>query len=267
VLHIDVFAHVHRDVHCAYFSDTSLVNDTHFDELPILSLCHKVGELEGKSRLELVLLKPGSAVSATDQGEEEKQKEGQEQEQEQAVASPVEPWTCCMWELRLCEEVQQPPPAQEHRGEGGEAGTDSDSASPPSPVLVQTKRALCRWADSACFDSEAWHSVALMLQASGDAAGGGDTGGGGCAGNVELAVDGAGRMKLDGPCEEGVAAAWLPAASAPTATATDSPAAETSGDQTEGIVLHGYDQWKWHCDTVDVWSVLDYISIRHDRSC
>ena len=201
---------------CANYASVSIccsvTTDLHnisFSEVPILSLCNKVEGLEGKSRLELVLLKPASACP--DQGHTL--------------------WSGCMWELHLCEMVEQHPEenageeeleedqSQDKDKEGGGGEEEETDTEPPLPVFLATKTVLCRWADSASFDSSAWHSIALTLQASGSGGGsaGGDSGEGGSGtateGNVELTVDGTGRMKVDGPFEEGegIAAAWLPA--------------------------------------------------------
>lgn len=149
-----------------------VVNNKRYRKVSVLSLRHKVGGLEGRSRLELLLLLPEGAAEAA------------------AV------WPDCLWELHLVE-VE----ATKENEENNDLKS-SDDAEEKATVLT-------RWVDSASFDASRWHSVALTLQASPDPAL--QAGG---RGGAELTVDGAGRMKVDGSFEEGVAAAWLPLSNA-----------------------------------------------------
>lgn len=198
----------------------SKIGGSTFDEVPILSLCNKVEGLEGKSRLELVLLKPGVEIVASPTPDDE----NKEDQQVEVETPPVEPWAGCVWELQLCEEVKVESPVEVDFSEEEEKTEEvKEDTEPPTPQFTLNKTVLSRWADSTAFDSFSWHSIALTLQASGD----------GAAGNVGLVVDGTGRMKMDGPFEEGTAAAWLP--SPKTNIETLSPTDEVDDVENKGL--------------------------------
>lgn len=222
--------------------ERKVINNMLFDELPVLSLCNKVGGLEGRSRLELVLLKPA------------REQQGGEGEGGEEGAT----WQGCAWELHLCEELEQRVAEevvvdgqqdQDQQGQKTEKEQqqqelmqESGELSQPTTVTTVTERVvLCRWADTAAFDPLRWHSIALSLRASSggaDSGSGEDSGGG----SVELTVDGTGRMKMDGSFEEGsgVAAAWLPVAPAAAgagagASSTPTAGANRTEELTEGM--------------------------------
>jgi len=187
----------------------SEVGSVSYDDVPILSLCNKVEGLEGKSRLELVLLKPGSDVVVSQPEGEEVTKEEDMDDNVEVETPPEQPWTECLWELRLCEDVLVEVTPTENDEEDSVAenkqDVDTEEKEIEEPQYTQTSTVLSRWAESCAFDSTMWHSIAVTLQAStGDDSSN-------MTGNVELSVDGTGRMKVDGPFEEGIAAAWLPA--------------------------------------------------------
>ena len=166
-----------------------------------------MGGLEGRSRLELVLLKPGIEENIAE-SDGDRQSEAENKDGEPTPSN--EPWCGCMWELHLCEEMEHIPDSDtvEDSGSVEEQNCDDKEdvdVDPPAPIFVQKKTKLCRWADSAAFDATSWHSIALTLQ---QCSSSGDTEA--ATENVGLTVDGTGRMKIDGPFEEGIAAAWLP---------------------------------------------------------
>lgn len=142
-----------------------------YAELSVLSVSHVMGELEASGRLALVLLSP--QLAAEQNGEEK--------------------WTDCLWELRMTQDKKMV--VSQQQGGDGEVRTnqlqEESDTSPHSPDKLSV---LYRWSDAFEFDPNSWHSVALSIG----------------TGGVELAVDGAGRMKSGGPFEEGVAEAWLP---------------------------------------------------------
>mmetsp|Transcript_2309 Transcript_2309/g.3546 ORF Transcript_2309/g.3546 Transcript_2309/m.3546 type:complete len:828 (+) Transcript_2309:120-2603(+) len=229
----------------------SLVEGQVYRVIPVVSLSHMLGGLEGKSRMDLVLLVPAEYVRS-----QQEDAEGSEEEKkpEEVV------WSKCVWELRLCQKPNMPLASESDQcGEGNQAsiaqenredngttegdGTTEDNGTTESNGTTEGNgtteqngtaeqnngtpeediTVLSRWSDASSFDPSAWHSIALTLHKQRvDASSGEAPSSPSSSSLVELTVDGAGRMKMEGQSAEGTAAAWLPEHSAAPSEESDS---------------------------------------------